>query len=110
MPQVPPSKDKSISSVFVAHCWRHTHPRQLFQQKLGETHGGSSHLRGAVVDHVEVQEGQLHQVLGQSVLLIVGLAETNASHRSVLVQSQLCNRVAGVAFDLHHFTSDLSLN
>lgn len=55
---------------------RQTHPRQLVQQQLGQTQRGGGDLGGPVVNHVVVEEGQLHQVLGQRVALYVRLRQT----------------------------------
>lgn len=58
-----------------------THPRQPIEQQLRETQGGSSDLRGPVVHHVVVEEGQLHQILGQCVSLYIRLRQTSSTHR-----------------------------
>lgn len=60
-----------------------THPRQSFEQQLGETQGGSSDLRGPIVNHVVVDEGQLHQILGQSVSLYIRLRQKRRTINSL---------------------------
>lgn len=58
-------------------CFQQTHPRLPLKQQLGETQGSGGDLRGPVVHHVVVDEGQLHQVLGQRVSLYIRLRQTS---------------------------------
>lgn len=53
--------------------WETAYPCEPIKQELGEGQGSSCDLRGLVVHHVVVKEGQLHEVLGQSVLLCISL-------------------------------------
>lgn len=61
----------------------YTHPGQTVEQQLREAQRGSGDLRWTVVHHVVVEEGQLHQILGQCVFLYVRLKQKFHNNLSI---------------------------